>query len=1651
MLLAMLCFLGGARATEVEIGDGGATNNSYLPGYNYYKYSLTQQIYTADEIGMAGTINSISFKNTGAEKTRTYSIYMLLTEKETFENGTDWVAMSDDDLVFSGELTFAVGEWTTIDIDTPFAYDGTSNLIVGVADVTGDYSTSPHMACLVFNATSQAIYAYRDGSAYDITTPGVTGTVLNVKNQIKLDITPSSGSTCIKPSTFEVSNITTSSANFEWENTGAGSYTFEYKKASDSDWTVVPDLTSYTYSLSTLASGTAYKARVKAVCGTDLESVYKSTNFTTECGAISSFPWSENFESYSTGDFTAPCWVNEHISGDGNSIFAISTHVNGTNSTHQLQFPDQSNGTLTKLVLPLMTLPTENYAFVLDVYRSGFYSMKTGEGIRVYASTNGEIEGAAELAFIPRVMSVSNDVIPAESAAGWYTYELPIGISGNCFIILRGESQDGQATYMDNFLVREASTCAKPTSFAASDVTAHTVNLSWTSEATSWVVAYKAADAENFTEVNVTENPYTLTGLDGETAYSVKVRTDCGSGNYSDWTNPVSFTTTIACPQPTNVTVSNITGHRVTITWDEVEGAMYQCAMVKTAEYNVENITWSESFDTNTQSWNNLDPETSYTFALRKDCSSAEDGYSQIVTKTFTTTVACPAPTGLKTTLTPGDGTVATLSWTEPGDANEWVLQYGTDATFTHVISVNISDNPSANLTGLTAETTYYARVKAVCGGEDGESQWSSTVTFTPTNEYTITVNDGTNTNRSVPIYGYWADKFSKSQFIIPATDLTAMQNGSINKLTFYASNTIVSWGNAEFEVYMTEVNKTTFDDATLIDWATMDKVMNAGSLSISDNKMEVELDEEYQYMGGNLLIGILQTTKGTYSSCYWYGVSSEDNVAIGGYESSKAIEIQNFLPKTTFDFTPGTASSCPKPQNLTATNIGSTSATLSWEGTSDSYVLQYRTAAQDMNMSVWNQYGDDIAAPGEFTQLTFDLSAYSGTGNIAIRHYACSGQWQMSIDDIVVTNADDETVVNETFDSGSIPSGWENLDYDGDGLSWQIVNFGSDANCQHGAYCLLSRSFYNNEDLNPDNWLIIPNVELGGTLSFYVASTDADWLENFGVFVTTESYAAVPAGEWSADITTEETSCQLTGLTANTPYEWRVKGICDPDEESSWATSNFITISEGFKTFVTSGDWNVADNWFPTGVPTITDEVRIEAEVTILAGMLAQAKKASIGTGGSILIKDGGQLKQGSSTLKVTMEKGIGGYYGSTNNDYYNFIATPLTGTTKLGYNLGWNYVLDVNSEDYDFYSFDASQEEEWQNYEALTDASNFVMNPGQGYLYANQNDKTLEFKGITPSSVNNTITANVTYASSSDPFNGWKLIGNPFSCNGYVSYSGNATFYKMNAAGNGFVAYKNGVVLAPGEGAFIKVYASGTITYSSEVPASIPDGSIATGLLPILPLHGLETDQDADLSTTTTITFAKEGYATYYNGVCDVVLPAGMKAHAVSAGGTSLTYAGVADGDSYENVIPAGTAVLLQVEAAESVQTIPVYLITPSADPYAGTNFLFGSDEARETYGGAKYYKLTYSDNNDNFGWYWGAANGGAFISPAHKAWLALPASAPSFLGLPGWEDTTGIVPVGVNSEDGEWYTLQGLKIGKKPTTAGVYIHNGRKVLIP
>ena len=169
-----------------------------------------------------------------------------------------------------------------------------------------------------------------------------------------------------------------------------------------------------------------------------------------------------------------------------------------------------------------------------------------------------------------------------------------------------------------------------------------------------------------------------------------------------------------------------------------------------------------------------------------------------------------------------------------------------------------------------------------------------------------LTVHDGTTTNSYVPFYGLWVDDFTRSELVYPAAELSSMNGGDINSLSFYkSSNSTSSWGAASFQVYLKEVTNTTLNDYIGMTGAT---VVYEGSIDAEGGERQVTINftTPYHYNGGNLLVGIYQTVEGSYSSAYWYG-ESVTGASASGYNGSSAANAtfnqRDFLPKTTFTY----------------------------------------------------------------------------------------------------------------------------------------------------------------------------------------------------------------------------------------------------------------------------------------------------------------------------------------------------------------------------------------------------------------------------------------------------------------------------------------------------------------------------------------------------------------------------------------------------------------------------------------------------------------------------------------------------------------------------------------------------------------------------
>lgn len=109
-----------------------------------------------------------------------------------------------------------------------------------------------------------------------------------------------------------------------------------------------------------------------------------------------------------------------------------------------------------------------------------------------------------------------------------------------------------------------------PTNLAASNIRPHSTVLSWTENtnpaATAWVVAYKAESASDFTEIEANTNPYTLTNLDSETEYTVKVRPVTDDATIK-WSTETTFITPSQCDAPNTLAASDTTHNTATLTW----------------------------------------------------------------------------------------------------------------------------------------------------------------------------------------------------------------------------------------------------------------------------------------------------------------------------------------------------------------------------------------------------------------------------------------------------------------------------------------------------------------------------------------------------------------------------------------------------------------------------------------------------------------------------------------------------------------------------------------------------------------------------------------------------------------------------------------------------------------------------------------------------------------------------------------------------------------------------------------------------------------------------------------------------------------------------------------------------------------------------
>ncbi len=1025
-----------------------------------------------------------------------------------------------------------------------------------------------------------------------------------------------------------VRNITTTSATLSWSAGDATQWQVAYSIANNFEGAIEEIVSAATYNMANLQPGTHYFAKVRSYCGgEDFGSWSDVLELNTDCNPLTEYPYTENFDGITVASASTPtartlpvCWdaINTTTYNSYKVYPAIYNYSSYGNSTPNcLRFFSNYSSSFDYDPQPQYAiLPTmENLAGKQITLQARGYNTSSTFKIGLMSDPND----ANTFIEIPTQQGLTNSyqefeyIIPADATATHVAIMIEAANS----------ERTSNGVYIDDITIDEAPTCIKPTGLVKSDVTAHEATISWTSDATAWQVCLNN-DEDHL--INVTANTYTFENLAPKTDYTVKVRTNCGNDDYSEWSKGVSFTTTIACPVPTSFTTSNVGAHSVTLSWTS-EASEWVVAYKISTEEEFTEVPVTE----NPYVLEGLDPETQYTVKVKDVCGGIDGESQYTTTRSFTTTAVCPAPGNL--TVSNLTATGATLTWTELGEGAVWFICLDDDEE--HLIEV---DEPTYTFTELQSETVHTAKVKSDCSAD---GVWSSTVSFEPTVK--LVIGSGTATSSYLPTNTNY--DYSYSQQIYTVEELG--DAGLIESIDFYMTSNSAYTRN--LDIYMVSTDKESFTGAN--DWIAVtdaDKVFSGEVVFTPQAWTTITLTNPFIYDGTQNVAIIVDDNTGVYSFRYFRAFTASASQSHYCYQDNTNIDPSN--PSTSYNYTDtsknqirilkSALSGCMKPTGLTANNVGSRSVELNWteNGEATAWVISYNGTAVDVTTDP-SYTLTGLAPETEYTvkvrpdcdenlwssEITFttEVACSAPTNVVAsnITNNSAVISWESEADNFNVRyrRKEAEPTFFEDFEDGL--TGWTTIDADGDGNNWKlgsVLQAGYTPYSYDGNDWVASQS-YDGSALTPDNYLITPQVQLGGMIRFYASPQDDDvFAEHIGIAVSTTNNTSTDAfttiweytmtenvykeftvdlsayagqtgyvairhfnctgqfylnvddfgiyatGEWQTPDNSHvsESIITLTGLTPETDYEVQVQSDCgDEDGGSSWVSTLFTTL----------------------------------------------------------------------------------------------------------------------------------------------------------------------------------------------------------------------------------------------------------------------------------------------------------------------------------------------------------------------------------------------------------------------------------------------------------------------------------------------------------
>jgi len=502
-------------------------------------------------------------------------------------------------------------------------------------------------------------------------------------------ITSATPPSCPDPSILAVANITDTTADLSWiENGSATAWDIEIvPTGTPPTGTATATGVSNPYTVTGLTENTEYDYYVRANCGVDGTSTWIGPlTFRTACAAIAA-PYTENFETFTTATsafLSENCWTGTGgayywESAPGTDIGSTGTGPAPSITTGNYFYIEASGGTTgntTDLISPLVNLSgltapalTFNYHMfgaqigTLEVLVNGTTSVWSLSGQQQASETT-----PWELAVVDLAAYAGQTISITFRGTSAGTYEGDISI--------------------DNVSFTEMPSCAAPNALTATNIDGFTADLGWTENgtATSWnieIVDLTAGGTATGTPTaSGVTNPYNATGLTPSNNYEFYVQADCGVDGTSAWVGPFTFSTTVACPVPSALNVTNVLTTSADLGWTAGGSeTLWDIELVDITAGGTATGTPTASGVANPYNATGLTDDNAYVFYVRADCEAngASTWAGPFAFRTACLAIVAPYTEDFETFTTAGSAFSSQNCWTGSGGAYYWESAPGTD------------------------------------------------------------------------------------------------------------------------------------------------------------------------------------------------------------------------------------------------------------------------------------------------------------------------------------------------------------------------------------------------------------------------------------------------------------------------------------------------------------------------------------------------------------------------------------------------------------------------------------------------------------------------------------------------------------------------------------------------------------------------------------------------------------------------------------------------------------------------------------------------------------------------------------------------------------------------------------------------------------